>query len=303
MQASIREAVGTDAAHFINATELARSLLGDAIAANLFLLGYAWQLGLIPVSFAALDRAIELNGTAVAMNRTAFLWGRRAAHDPTTVMALAKPKTAVPPAPTFAESFAQRIAFLTAYQDVAYADRYRSLVDKVGTAGYPALTDAVMRNLFKLMAIKDEYEVARLYAETDFLQKLDANFDGPWQLRFHLAPPLLARPDPKTGAIRKMTFGPWLLTAFKWLAKARRWRGTRWDMFGRSAERCLDRQLLAEYEADLHALLPRLNHENIALAIKLASLPDKIRGFGHVRQRSIEAALAERMTLRDQLLR
>jgi indolepyruvate ferredoxin oxidoreductase len=218
-------------------------------------------------------------------------------------MALAKPKTAVPPAPTFAESFAQRIAFLTAYQDVAYADRYRSLVDKVGTAGYPALTDAVMRNLFKLMAIKDEYEVARLYAETDFLQKLDANFDGPWQLRFHLAPPLLARPDPKTGAIRKMTFGPWLLTAFKWLAKARRWRGTRWDMFGRSAERCLDRQLLAEYEADLHALLPRLNHENIALAIKLASLPDKIRGFGHVRQRSIEAALAERMTLRDQLLR
>jgi indolepyruvate ferredoxin oxidoreductase len=303
MQATLNEAVGAGNAHFIDATDLGRRLLGDAIAANLFLLGYAWQLGLIPVSFAALDRAIELNGTAVAMNRAAFLWGRRAAHDLPGVMALAKPESAVPSEPTFAESFAHRIAFLTAYQDAAYADRYRRTVENVGTAGHPELTDAVMRNLFKLMAIKDEFEVARLYAETDFLKRVDAQFEGDWQLRFHLAPPVLARPDPKTGEIRKMEFGPWLLVAFKWLAKARRWRGTRWDPFGRNEERQLDRQLLAEYEADIKLLQPHLTNEKLEAALALASLPKKIRGYGHVRRRSIEATNTERAALREKLRR
>jgi indolepyruvate ferredoxin oxidoreductase len=159
----------------------------------------------------------------------------------------------------------------------------------------------VAHNLFKLMAIKDEYEVARLYAETDFVQKLGERFEGGYTLQFHLAPPLLARPDPKTGRVKKMAFGPWMLTAFKWLAKARRFRGSRWDVFGRSEERRLERALLTDYEADLIALLPKLERTTLGDAIALAMLPEKIRGFGHVKRRSMDAAAPEREALRARL--
>jgi indolepyruvate ferredoxin oxidoreductase len=301
MQASLREAVGEDAAHFVEATELTRNLLGDAIAGNLFLLGHAWQLGLVPVSLAALDRAIELNGTAVEVNRTALLWGRRAAHDPAAVARLARPHSAVPPAPTFENAFARRIAYLTDYQDAAYAERYRQRVAAVRATGHAEFAETVMRNLFKLMAIKDEYEVARLYAETDFLRQIEAGFEGPYTLNFHLAPPLLARPDPQTGEVRKRTFGPWLLTAFRWLAKARRWRGTRWDPFARSNERRMERQLLTDYERDIAHLLPRLEAVQRADAIALAALPEQIRGFGHIKAAALESVRPTWMRLRQKL--
>jgi indolepyruvate ferredoxin oxidoreductase len=305
MQALIGETVGSGAAHFIEASDLALRLLGDSIASNLFLLGYAWQQGMVPVSGEAIDRAIELNGTAVAMSRAAFLWGRRSAHDPAAVAAYARPQVAVPPAPTLDEVIARRASFLTDYQDAAYAERYRLQVEKVRAAeaaiNSSQLTEAVARNLFKLMAIKDEYEVARLYAETDFVQKISEGFDGDYTLRFHLAPPLLARPDPKTGRVKKMAFGPWMLTAFKWLAKARRYRGSRWDVFGRSDERRLERNLLADYEAELAALLPKLERATLIDAITLARLPETIRGFGHVKRRSIDAAVPERAALRARL--
>ena len=305
MQSAIGDAVGPGAAHFIDASELARCLMGDSIAGNLFLLGYAWQLGLIPVSEAALDRAIELNGTAVTMNRAAFLWGRRAADDPEAVARFAKPQAAVSPTPSLEEAMARRMAFLTDYQDAAYAARYQQRVERVRTVeaklGSMRLTETVTRNLFRLMAIKDEFEVARLYAETDFLQRVDAGFEGDYRIRFHLAPPGLARPDPTTGLIRKMEFGPWLLTAYRWLAKMRGLRGSRWDIFGRTAERRLERQLIADYETDLDALLPRLTTETLADAIALAALPEKIRGYGHVKQRSVDAAIVERNALRNRL--
>jgi indolepyruvate ferredoxin oxidoreductase len=305
MQALIGETVGSGAAHFIEASDLALRLLGDSIASNLFLLGYAWQQGMVPVSGEAIDRAIELNGTAVAMSRAAFLWGRRSAHDPAAVAAYARPQVAVPPAPTLDEVIARRASFLTDYQDAAYAERYRLQVEKVraaeATINSSQLTEAVARNLFKLMAIKDEYEVARLYAETDFVQKISEGFEGDYTLRFHLAPPLLARPDPKTGRVKKMAFGPWMLTAFKWLAKARRYRGSRWDVFGRSDERRLERNLLADYEAELAALLPKLERATLIDAITLARLPETIRGFGHVKRRSIDAAVPERAALRARL--
>ena len=305
MQTLIGETVGGSAAHFIEASDLALRLLGDSIASNLFLLGYAWQQGMVPVSWEAIDRAIELNGTAVATGRAAFLWGRRAAHDPTAVTNYARPQAAVPPAPTLDEVIARRVRFLTDYQDAAYAGRYRMLVEQVRAAETvihsSQLTEAVAHNLFKLMAIKDEYEVARLYAETDFVQKISESFEGDYTLQFHLAPPLLARPDPTTGKVKKMAFGPWMLTAFKWLARARRFRGSNWDIFGRNEERRLERALLADYEADLAAMLPKLVRATLVDALALARLPEKIRGFGHVKRRSIDAAASERIALRGRL--
>ncbi len=304
MQTLIGETVG-GGAHFVEASDLALRLLGDSIASNLFLLGYAWQQGMVPVSGEAIDRAIELNGTAVAMSRAAFLWGRRAAHDPEAVTAYARPQVAVPPAPTLDEVIAKRVRFLTDYQDAAYAERYRLQVEQVRSAEAAIhssqLTEAVAHNLFKLMAIKDEYEVARLYAETDFVQKIGERFEGDYTLKFHLAPPLLARPDPTTGKVKKMAFGPWMLTAFKWLAKARRYRGSRWDIFGRSDERRLERALLADYVADLAAVLTKLERATLVDAIALARLPEKIRGFGHVKRRSIDAVAPERKALRGRL--
>ena len=160
------------------------------------------------------------------------------------------------------------------------------------------LTEAVARYYFKLLAIKDEYEVARLYAETDFRDRVRECFEGDYELHFHLAPPLIARPDPKTGRIRKREFGPWMLTVFKWLAKARRWRGTRWDIFARLPERRQERQLIVDYEADVALLLNRLSAEKLDIAIELAALPEKIRGFGPVKARSIEEAARRRQSLR-----
>jgi indolepyruvate ferredoxin oxidoreductase len=305
MQAVVDETVGPGAAYFVDASDLALRLLGDSIASNLFLLGYAWQQGLVPVSEAAVDRAIELNGTAIAMSRAAFLWGRRAAHAPAAVAAYARPQVVARAELTLDQMIEKREGILTEYQDAAYAARYRTCVEKVRTAeakiNSAQLTEAVAHNLFKLMAIKDEYEVARLYAETDFLQNIGERFEGDYTLKFHLAPPLLARPDPTTGKVRKMAFGPWMLTAFKWLAKARGLRGSRWDIFGRSDERRLERSLLADYEADLAALLPKLERATLGDAIALAKLPEKIRGFGHVKQRSIDAAAPEREALRSRL--
>jgi indolepyruvate ferredoxin oxidoreductase len=305
MQTAVSEAVGSEAARFVDASDLALRLLGDSIASNLFLLGYAWQQGLVPVSKEAIEGAIELNGTAVAMSHAAFAWGRRAAHDPAAVAAFARPQAAVPAPPTLDEVIEKRVRILTDYQDATYAERYRKQVAAVRAAetaiNSSQLTEAVAHNLFKLMAIKDEYEVARLYAETDFLHQVSERFEGDYTLSFHLAPPLLTRPDPTTGKIRKFAFGPWMLTAFKWLARARRYRGTRWDIFGHSDEREAERAVLAAYEADLAELPARLERTTLGDAIALARLPEKIRGFGHVKQLSMDTVAPERETLRKRL--
>jgi indolepyruvate ferredoxin oxidoreductase len=306
IKSALAEAVGTQRLDCLDATHLATALMGNAIYANLFLLGFAWQRGLVPVSEAALKRAIELNGTAVDMNLRAFEWGRRAAHDPAAVAALAPP-AAVPPAPTFAELMADRKRRLADYQDFAYAARYSVLVEKVREAeekvgaGGTALAEAVARNYYKLLAVKDEYEVARLYTETDFLARVSAAFEGDFTLDFHLAPPLLARPDPTTGRIAKRRFGPWMMTAFRWLAKARKLRGTRWDLFGRTAERRAERELIADYEADVALILDRLGAGNLAVALELARWPDEVRGFGHVKSKSALAARRRREEARARL--
>jgi len=310
MEHAIRDALGDSpqarAVDFLDAQHIATRLMGDAIATNLFLLGYAWQKGMVPVSHEALMSAIELNATAVPMNKQAFLWGRRAACDLPAVERLAQPAPVAPPkAKTLEETIATRVAFLTAYQDAAYAERYRRLVERVreaearvtGAAHSTRLTEAVARNYFKLLAYKDEYEVARLYTDPAFWERVDATFEGDFEVRFHLAPPLLARPDPVTGKLRKKTFGPATLKVFRLLAKLKGLRGTRLDVFGYSAERRAERALIGEYERDIAELLDGLSFLRLPQAVEIAGLPEQIRGFGHIKAHNMGAAAARRVQL------
>ena len=306
LQRSIVEAVGPENTDFLDGSTLATGLLGDSIASNLFMLGYAYQRGAVPLSAAALEHAIELNGVAVGLNQRAFRWGRRAAVDLTVVEARAIPPDTVPATHRRSETIDQvierRVAFLTEYQDAAYAARYAATVRRVREAeaatieSETALTNAVARSLFKLMAYKDEYEVARLYSETDFLRRVAGRFEGRYRLDFHLAPPLLADRDPESGHLRKRTYGPWMLHAFRILAKLRRLRGTRFDIFGHSEERRTERRLIGEYEAVLEQILHRLSADSHATAVELAALPLEIRGFGHVKQAALARVKAKQAT-------
>ncbi len=298
LKAMIAEAAGPAAADFLDATRLATALLGDSIATNPFMLGFAYQKGLIPVSAEAIERAIELNGVAVEANKQAFLWGRRAAHDLPAVQRLAAAASPEaepePPARTLEEIVEKRAAFLTGYQDAAYAARYRRLVERVRQAegerapGMRGLAEAVARGYFKLLAYKDEYEVARLYADGSFRQALERQFEGDYRLEFHLAPPLLAPLDPETGRPVKRRYGPWMMKAFGLLARLKFLRGTPLDPFGRTPERRLERRLIADYEAMIEEVLGKLGHERHRLAIALASLPEQIRGYGHVKQAHLD---------------
>jgi indolepyruvate ferredoxin oxidoreductase len=358
--AGIRVALGGREPLLLDATQLATALLGDAIASNLFILGYAWQQGLVPISFEALMRAVELNGAAVAMNQQAFAWGRLAAVDPQAVQQAAGlvrnghtdaertpgPLHDLPPgewegnewgataAPretgderelrglpghgggsdvaflpldderlsrSLDELVERRVRFLTEYQDAAYAARYRTLVDRVRTAewdkaGSTALTETVARYYFKLMAYKDEYEVARLYTSGEFQRRLQQQFEGDFQVRFHLAPPLFAKKD-EQGRLIKQEYGPWMLKAFGLLAKLKFLRGGTFDIFGRTGERRGERQLIADYEQTVALLLDGLSDDRVALAVEIASIPEHIRGYGHVKEAHLHKAKAREAVL------
>jgi len=305
MLQQIREAIGVDAqAAAVDATAMATALLGDGIYTNPFVLGFAWQKGWIPLAYETLLRAIELNGVAIDANKHAFEWGRAAAHDAEVVRKAAFPAQVIDfkRASSLDELVGRRIEFLTDYQNAAYAQRYSVLVERVRRVESDRLqsarlTEAVARGYFRLLAIKDEYEVARLHADPAFREKIAAMFEGGYKLNFHLAPPLLARPDPATGEPRKIRFGPWMMTAFGVLARLRVLRGTALDVFGRTEERRTERALIGEYEQLIDELLGRLAIDNHALAVELAGIPEDIRGYGHVKARSLETARAKQAQL------
>ncbi len=312
LKRAITGAAGRERSHFFDASRVASDIVGRAIATNVVMLGYAYQTGGLPLSAEAIEKAIELNGEAVADNISAFRWGRRAAADPAAIQSLLKPQAdtaheSLKLSQSFAETVDRRVAFLTAYQNARYARRYRTWVEKVKTAeatkapGECALSEAVARYLFKLMAYKDEYEVARLYTDTAFVERVRSTFDGDkLRLEFHLAPPLLARRDKVTGEPKKMSFGPWLLGAFRVLKKFKVLRGTPLDPFGYTSERKTERRLVAAYFDLLGEIIEHLTPENHQVAVVLASLPEKIRGFGPVKQRHLAAAKAEEAALHEQ---
>lgn len=303
MKSKVVAEVGEPATFFIDSTRIATQLLGDSIASNLFLLGYAWQQGLVPVSAAALEQAIELNAVATGFNKQAFLWGRRCADQPARVLKMVE--DLAPAAPvrlqTLDEVIADRSARLTDYQNAALAERYREQVARVRAADPRAdnadsVTMVVARNLYKLMAYKDEYEVARLYTDGEFLRKVAQQFEGDYQLRFNMAPPLFSKRDPNTGHLLKQEFGPWMMRAFGVLARLRVLRGTRLDLFGYTAERKRERTDIEDYLAVLEQL-PGALETHYGTALQLASLPAKLRGFGHVKDRNRELLAQQREQL------
>jgi indolepyruvate ferredoxin oxidoreductase len=286
---AIERVIGAGNMATINANALAETLLGDAVYANVMMLGFAWQQGLVPVSLEALSRAIELNGVTVERNRQAFAWGRLLSADPNIVRQVAGDKP--DEVETLDQVIARRVSFLTSYQNAAYAARFEAMVERVRKAesalGSEALTDAVARSLFKLMAYKDEYEVARLHMETGFLDELRQQFEGDFTVHYHLAPPLLPSKLDARGRPRKRSFGPWVQTPMSVLARLKVLRGTPFDIFGYTAERRTERALIGWYEEQIDRMVSTLDRQRFTDLLAIAKAPMDIRGYGPVKEAAI----------------
>ncbi len=305
----LRGLAGESNCHSVDATEAARLLLGDTVGSNMLLVGYALQLGLLPVSLEAVVRAVELNAVAVKFNLKAIALGRLLAADRARfdeLLRAQQPADVLAKPMTLADRVALRRSRLTEYQDAAYASRYVELVERVKATearlkpGSTALTEAAALNYYKLLAYKDEYEVARLYTSGDFERRIREQFEGDCELRFHLAPPLLAKRDAVTGRLEKREYGPWVLRAFRLLARLRGLRGTALDVFGRTEERRTERALIGEYEQLVATVVDGTNAGNYTLAVQLLSLPDKIKGYGHVKDRNLAEVRKEQAALLEQ---
>lgn len=306
LKVGIEARVKRGGATFIDATRIATSLMGDAIASNLFLLGAAYQSGLIPVSAEAINKAIELNAVAVDMNQRAFLWGRRSVHDLAAVEKIVSPKEPVmETVSNLDHTIDVRVDFLSEYQNASYGQRYKKAIERLRAAeskhmpGETSLTDAAARSLFKLMAYKDEYEVARLYTDGAFKSKVAEVFEGDYKLKFHLAPPLLAKRN-AAGELQKQVFGPWMMSAFKFLSMLKSIRGTAFDPFGYTSERKMERQLIEDFETIMEEVVANLTADRYVAAVELMSLPQKIRGFGHIKLDSVSDYEQQKDALLDQ---
>ena len=305
----LRGLAGDSNCHSVDATEAARLLMGDTVGSNMLLVGYALQLGLLPVSLEAVVKAVELNAVAVKFNLKALALGRLLAADRARfdeLLRAQQPADVLARPMTLADRITLRRSRLTEYQDAAYASRYLELVERVKAAesrvkpGSTALTEAMARSYYKLLACKDEYEVARLYTNGDFERRIREQFEGDYELRFNLAPPLLAKRDPVTGQLRKREYGPWVLRAFRVLARLRGLRGTVFDVFGYTEERRAERALIGEYEQLVARVTGAVNESNLALAVRLLSLPEKIKGYGHVKDRNLAEVRKEQAALLEQ---
>lgn len=300
---TLKDACGAENISSIDASEIARRLMGDLVFSNMFLLGYSWQQGLVPVSEQAICRAIELNGVAVSKNLRAFALGRAAASQPQVVLEAAGLVAEKPAEETLEDMMNRRMEFLTGYQNAAYAQSYRAFVDDVlaktqSLAGSDSLAKAVVKNLFKLMAYKDEYEVGRLYTDGSFAEKLGKEFTGNYKIKFNMAPPILGNGLDADGRPKKRVFGPWLKVGLGVLAKMKFLRGTAFDVFGLTEERKMERRLIGEYKAWVTVAIDGLSADNIEIATQIAALPDDIRGFGPVKHESVEKAKARYEILR-----
>jgi indolepyruvate ferredoxin oxidoreductase len=301
MRNSLNEAVSPSDLDILDATGLATALMGDSIATNSFMLGFAFQRGTIPLSLEAIMKAIELNGAAIEMNKLAFSWGRLAAHDLQRVVSAARFKSsgAAPVKRTLDEAIAFRAKFLADYQNEAYSARYLAQVERVRAAeilaapGSLELTEAFAKGLFKLMAYKDEYEVARLYTDGEFARALKEQFDGDPGVKVSLAPPLFARRDKTTGHLRKREFGPWVFSAFKMLARLKSLRGTAFDIFGYTAERRMERALPGEYSAMILGHLDANKPIDWLRLVTLAKAVEQVRGYGHIKEANVVRYRAE----------
>ncbi|MGB0468824.1 MAG: indolepyruvate ferredoxin oxidoreductase family protein [Pontibacterium sp.] len=309
MQQVIVDTAIEGGSHCLDATALATALLGDGMAVNLFCIGFAWQKGLIPLSRDAIEKAIELNGVSVDSNNQAFLWGRRAAFDLAKVEAIVNPDTSVQVVnmiPSLNDVIQREMQHLTGYQNKTLALRYKALVEQVqaaekGLSKGKRLTMAVAENYSKLLAYKDEYEVARQLTSEKFHQQLEAQFEGEFELEFNLAPPMISKINPGTGRARKRKFSSKILPLFRQLSKLRVLRGTVLDVFGYTADRRLERQLINEYESDIQTILGHLQPETYSNACALAALPASIRGYGPVKEVAYKKAQLQRQVLLNSL--
>ncbi len=295
--AAITEQVGMQGVSSFDADTLAKQLMGDTIYVNPMILGFAWQKGWVPLRLESLVRAIELNDVQVSNNLAAFEWGRHAAHQLSVLMQRLQPAQVIQfkKRETLEDLINDRVRRLTDYQNTAYAARYQAFVQRVQQAEAPlgktVLSETVARQLYKLMAYKDEYEVARLHTQTDFLSRIQNSFEGDFKVHYHLAPPLLAKRNAKGEGI-KQKFGPSMLLAFKLLARMKGLRGTALDLLGRTEERRTERALIGEYMQHIEDGIDNLNNDTHAHALRVAQVPENIKGFGHVKERNIQAARA-----------
>ncbi len=298
MMDKLRFAAGAERVETFDAQALATDFLGDTVTANVLALGFAWQRGLVPVSGPALQRAIELNGVAIEANKLAFALGRLAAADPAACERLREGHADEPVREETLDALIEHhAAHLAVWQDAAWAARYRRTVaaarkreTQLGADASLPFTRAVAMSLGKLMAYKDEYEVARLYTDGGFERQLREQFEGDLKLEFHMAPPLIARPGPNGEPPRKVRLGGWMLPAMKWLARGKRLRGTALDVFGRTEERCMERELIERFEARVVELLSLLDPKNLPVAVQVAQVPLSMRGYGHVKLANVALA-------------
>jgi len=305
VEQTLIESVIKDDLCFVDATTIARTLLGDEIMTNMFMLGYAWQKGLVPLQLESLMKALEINGVAIDGNKNAFNFGRLAVHDPDKIAALVdatkNDNSAEEISQTLAQIIEKRTAYLEAYQNKKYAQRYTKMLEKIRDLDKKLgreddlLTEIVAKNYHKLLAYKDEYEVARLYTNGDFLKQLKSQFSGDYKIAFNLSPPLLSKTDPATGRPAKKEFGPWMMQAFKLLAKLKGLRGTPLDIFGYTSERKMERTLIKEYEDLIKQTITHANEDNIDIAVALLQTPDEIRLWP--RQRQISRAYSRKTGL------